>query len=138
MIHKCEKCGKEINQSGRTAKELVRKLRAYADQYNRPPYGREIEGTDKLLSEVADVIEEFSAKLHNPQMERSSQYYNGGWIPLNERLPEISDWYIITVGAPRCTYADYYDKIHNEWQDYCGSDILAWMPMPRPYMPTEG
>ena len=59
------------------------------------------------------------------------------WIPCNKQMPEMSDWYIITVGKSRCVYADYYDKEHNEWQDYCNSDVLAWKPMPEPYMDRE-
>lgn len=42
--------------------ELVEKLRTYANGYNTPPYGREIEGTKELLKEAADIIEELSAK----------------------------------------------------------------------------
>lgn len=39
--------------------ELVEKLRTYANGYNTPPYGREIEGTKELLKQAADMIEEY-------------------------------------------------------------------------------
>ena len=42
----------------------------------------------KLINDAADTIEMLSDKLHASQMERSSQYYHGGWIPVSERLPE--------------------------------------------------
>lgn len=32
-------------------------MKRYAERYNTPPYGREIEGTDELLIEAADLID---------------------------------------------------------------------------------
>lgn len=38
--------------------DLVKRLRAYADQYNdMPPYGRMVVGTDEILLEAAEAIE---------------------------------------------------------------------------------
>ena len=142
---------------------LVRKLRAYADQYNRPPYGREIEGTDKLLSEAADVIEELSAKLHASQMERSSQYYHDGWIPCDENMPEEHDsmfakWYgtekwksamwktqsdnvIVTIEFEDGTRKTDMMRTHDgEWfKDIriLKFKVIAWQPLPKPYISTE-
>lgn len=39
----------------------------------------------KMITDAADTIEVLSAKLHASQMERSSQYYHGGWIPMSEQ-----------------------------------------------------
>lgn len=50
----------------------------------------------KLINDAADTIEMLSAKLHASQMERSSQYYHGGWIPCQERLPETGERVLIT------------------------------------------
>lgn len=50
-----------------------------------------------LLKEAAMTIEELTAKLHASQMEKSSAYYNSGWIPCEERLPEKSDIYVCTI-----------------------------------------
>ena len=38
--------------------ELIRKLRAYADAYEKEPTGREVEGTVELLENSADVLQE--------------------------------------------------------------------------------
>lgn len=43
-----------------TMPELVRRMRFYASRYNMPPYGREIEGTDELLTVAAEAIEKLS------------------------------------------------------------------------------
>lgn len=40
-------------------KELVKKLRAYAAQYEKYPFGREILGTPELMREAADALENF-------------------------------------------------------------------------------
>lgn len=41
-----------------------------------------------LLNQAADTIELLSAKLQAANMERSTAYYNNGWISCNERTPE--------------------------------------------------
>lgn len=67
-----------------TTIELVRNLRNKAitcEAFNVVNIG-------KLLNQAADVIEELSAKVAQQNMEKSSQYYNGEWIPVKEKLPE--------------------------------------------------
>lgn len=87
--------------------------------------------TAKYLDGAADTIEELSAKLHNSQMERSSQYYNGGWIPVSERLPEEAGMYL-------CSYDDddvgtsYFDIRMNEFNIF-HEQVAAWMPLPKSY-----
>lgn len=39
---------------------LIDRLRIYAEEYRKPPLGREIEGTAELLEETAEYIEELS------------------------------------------------------------------------------
>ena len=67
------------------------------------------------------------------------------WIPVGERLPEENGQYLITV---KYKHVDGYDDIyaeHGEWNDgkwdmfcfgHCGEvdGIIAWMPLPEPYM----
>ena len=106
-----------ISEQVRRLREFAKTLK-YADEYN-------------LVNGAADTIEELSAKLHNSQMERSSQYYNGGWIPVSERLPKdkcetylacSDDGYIATI---------MYDENGRWLIDDC--KIIAWMPLPEPY-----
>lgn len=132
--------------------ELINKLRLYADDYDVPPYGREIVGTVELLKEAADTIEELSAKLHASQMERSSQYYHGGWVPVDERLPEVSGYghyflcclengVIKILGyskGPYTTYPAgfYYEKDGFTWKQN-NNPVIAWRPLPEPYSPNN-
>lgn len=50
----------------------------------------------RLINNAADTIEVLSAKLYASNMERSSQYYNDGWIPVDDRLPENNDVVLIS------------------------------------------
>ena len=99
----------------------------------------------KLINDAADTIEVLSAKLHASQMERSSQYYHGGWIPCSERLPKKSGRYIVTEqnfgGSSDANIHDvtvhsvYFRADDKEWDDadrrYVAdvSNITAWMPL---------
>ena len=74
------------------------------------------------------------------------------WVPVNERLPEIANEVLVTVRykyrKKEYVYVDlgrlYGDKKHG-W--VCASDdykidkgreeIIAWMPLPKPYKEVE-
>lgn len=98
----------------------------------------------KLINDAADTIEELSAKLHASNMERSSQYYNDGWIPCdsksnvyiyNEYLKNASCNILITYRTK--TGKAYVKEV---WCEYgriakiqrC-EEIIAYMPLPEPY-----
>lgn len=109
----------------------------------------------KLINDAADIIEELSAKLHASNMERSSQYYNDGWIPCSERLPEKYGQYLVTFipsAGTLWTYvliACYSDLMgiakpsfhignigKNDFANIT-EQVTAWMPLPDPYKPKE-
>ena len=109
----------------------------------------------KLVSDAADTIEELSAKLSAANMERSSQYYHGWWIPCSERLPD-------RFGQVLCTFipsggtlwtsviiAHYSDLMgiskpcfwigdvgKNSFQNIT-KQVTAWMPLPEGYRGDE-
>ena len=111
----------------------IDELRAYAKDSNGE--------LAKLINDAADTIEVLSAKLHAANMERSSQYYNDGWIPCSEKSPEEYGEYLVTK----------YTFVWNceEWkcEKYVSNDIayfdndgfhkadtvIAWMPLPKKY-----
>ena len=113
----------------------------------------------KLIADAADTIEVLSAKLHASQMERSSQYYHGGWIPCQERLPEEDGDYLVLYYTPsaykpyytydvtsfandlyRIDKYDFSDKKEQKGWYYCDQEygfcednsVYAWMPLPEP------
>ena len=141
--------------------ELVENLRDYANgslQYFLPKYICE------SLNQAADTIEELSAKLSASQMARSSQYYNGGWVPCEERLPEEHDsclakWYgtnrwnaetmwrkqsddvLVTMEFEDGTRKTEKMNTHDGKWFYdiyvVKFKVIAWRPLPEPYMEVQ-
>ena len=119
--------------------ELVQELREKA-------FFRTADNVYNLLDKAADTIEELSAKLQSANMERSSQYYNGGWIPCEDRLPEITvnDMFsedVLTVlkwHDEDITYnVGWYNKTGSWNEDNKNCKVIAWMPLPEPYKPQK-
>ena len=135
--------------------ELIERLRESADDTElNMECSRACDGEcNKLLREAADVIEELSTKLQAANMERSSQYYNGGWIPVSERLPEesikqimlgeehTSDFVLVTIKGQTYPFPKAkvkvarYSYTYKAWQIANNNfgKVVAWMPLPEPY-----
>lgn len=112
--------------------ELVNKLRFYEAGCK----GAEFK---KVLGEAANTIEEQGAKLQQLNMERSSQYYNNGWIPCSDGLPEKAGFYVVTKrqksGEIQVALGSYR-PLFNEWSGNGNfKEVLAWIPLPEPYNP---
>ena len=68
------------------------------------------------------------------------------WIPCSERLPSEQGQYLVTTYA----YNDYYYvdtlsfhkgkfyETDDEWGDIVDNDVVAWMPLPKPYGERKG
>lgn len=124
--------------------ELVDKLKKYAAEYDLPPFGREIEGTPELLLEAADTIETLSAKLVAVNMEQSDKYYGGGWISVEDRLPEDDTCVLVQVNGKHknitfenafefATYIKGEGWVLEVYPDWYNPNIIAWQPLPEPY-----
>lgn len=106
----------------------------------------------KIVSDAADTIETLSEKLSVANMERSSQYYNDGWIPVTERLPDEkdagilknfgtskrSDYVLISIdvnGNQMTSIGCTYDGVWHWDKKYAFPDweVTAWQPLPDPY-----
>lgn len=127
--------------------ELVERLRESADDTELDmECSRACDGEcNKLLREAADVIEELSTKLQVANMERSSQYLNGGWIPCSERLPKEYAYVICSTNAEEIFMATYLGKMNDGvdcFDDEDGmmweGDVIAWMPSPQAYKEGDG
>ena len=62
------------------------------------------------------------------------------WIPVSERLPAFNETVIVTSG--RGTYIGWINPTDKGWRVdsvlyYFMDDVLAWMPLPKPYSEVE-
>ncbi|MEE1352072.1 MAG: hypothetical protein UHM23_08510 [Clostridia bacterium] len=94
--------------------EQVKRLREAADF--RHTIGDYM--TAGLHREAADTIETLSAKIQAANMERSSAYYNGGWIPVKERLPERAEGGCDNWHTERVMVSAYGNMNDDGWESY--------------------
>ena len=80
---------------------------------------------------IQDMIEQILADLEQDEKEN-------GWIPVSERLPDVSGTYQVTCmdgRIYRSTYAKFQCKL-KRWE-LTGArsywKVIAWMPLPEPY-----
>lgn len=62
------------------------------------------------------------------------------WIPVSERLPEDNKIYLVTIELVFDRNKRYVSQeIRNNWDNLksCGHEVIAWMPLPKPYEPQE-
>ena len=100
----------------------------------------DLPNTANEVKEAADTIEELSAKLANANMERSTSYYNDGWIPVSERLPEERRTVWITEQWFDGSVHTYKGRVvKDRWVDCRQEAVLAWkyIDVPEPYQPKE-
>lgn len=75
----------------------------------------------------------------------SNKVWNGEWIPVTEKLPKNDDWVIVTIldewGDTPWTYTDFgwYLEAANCWiiDAQQRTDVIAWMPLPKPWKGEE-
>lgn len=73
-------------------KEIIKEIRGTVQNYRNFEYITD----SNLITQLhcaADTIEALYAKLQAANMERSTAYYNGGWIPVSVRQPEQKKMY---------------------------------------------
>lgn len=106
----------------------IDELRAYAKDNNGE--------LAKLINDAADTIEQLSAKLHAANMDRSSQYYNDGWISCNEMLPDEYGEYLVTKRTFGWNCEEYVsnDIAYFDNGGFHKADtVIAWKPLPELY-----
>lgn len=56
------------------------------------------------------------------------------WIPVKERLPERSGWYLVWTEISGIPWIRYFSKSKKRFFD---TAVLAWMPLPEMYREKE-
>lgn len=109
-----------------------------------------IRGEDKknwaqAIRSAIDIIKTQSEKLHAYAMERNDQYYNGGWISCDDKLPEFGKYVLVSfefrgVCTAHIAYAHngtserrWYLVGEDSRYSYFLTEAKAWRPLPAPY-----
>ncbi len=118
------------------------------------------DGTDNFYNAMVDIIRKHMKDDKCGECSRRKWYQKGyedgkkdndGWIPCDERLPEVDadideSWedddcheYNVTIqGASEATTLKYSPD--GDWFDAngCVYNVIAWQPLPEPYRPEKG
>lgn len=101
----------------------------------------------KTAKQARETIKELSTKLADANMERSTAYYNGGWIPIDFPPQEDDSYMVAWIPTDRtitnCRTKHFYaifEYENEEWsvdvpEEYDKSEvaILAWRHLPEEY-----
>lgn len=102
------------------------------EHYNQPQNGKYVEEVI-TIKDAENII-----RSHMDDVK------NDGWIPVSERLPEESDYYMACIYNDEAddydfrktwfAHADDYDMDESEWRElYDFERVIAWQPLPEPY-----
>ncbi len=99
-----------------------------------------IDRDNVLIDDAIGTIQILSARLAVANMEQSSAYYNGGWVPANQP-PESGEYVLLSFSNFSLPYIGRYSDGAFYLGDCDGMDtcvandlyVNAWMPLPRPY-----
>lgn len=96
-----------------------------------------IEADNQILEE-RDAFVTFRELIDELQEAIEQDEKENGWIPVSERLPDVSGTYQVTCmdgRIHRSTYAKFQSKL-KRWE-LTGArsywKVIAWMPLPNPY-----
>lgn len=120
-------------------KQYVKEL---AEEY------KSIMNYNTLLNDIKSQLKSFIADSNNIDYNRAlveaievidkkTEEYKGGWIPLSERLPEYDGGYICTAKECQESLELIYSTHDNSWMDEFDSEyeVIAWQPLPKKYNP---
>ena len=100
---------------------------------------------ERNIESVKDCIRLENLLQYFKEELQSEEEYKGGWISVDDRLPEETGDYLVTQYTEKSIfdYCDayrvstiFFDDKNGWWDDIdnsCGWNIIAWMPLPSPY-----
>lgn len=144
-------------------KKILEEIDAYIEEYHKPPYGIEVEGTVELLQKCKDIIRKHMYDSWIPvevapppigqRLKATIKHhkwiadYDSDWVPEEEKTvhPEWTEvCEIVSIGGMwfyYCEETDYEKEIAyiDPLIDLSMpvSEIIAWQPIPKPYRPEK-
>lgn len=114
--------------------KLIKGLRSMTLQYS----AMGVPETEKIMKQAADTIEELSTKVAQQNMDKSSKYHNGGWIPCDEVLPEVGQPVLVSDKCGNVCVRTITSQIRGEkhWSKD-KYDVIAWRKLPPAYEPKD-
>lgn len=98
--------------------KLIKKLRKYAEDYRKPPYGMEVDGTPELLEQAADSLTEIKQSV-----DTLKQKFIEG-LPVKRQGDDADDG----IECPNCGYEvarnDDYREIRPKHCPECGTKLI--------------
>lgn len=106
---------------------------------------------EKILEEIIEQLKEEGCIVDNDAGNRAEEiirkHMNDGWIPVEERMPEVPngtddedcpEFNVIVKGADIATTLKCGPD--GTWFDDDGYvyNVIAWQPLPEPYRPGKG
>ena len=133
--------------------KILKEIDQYIAAYKKPPMGMEVEGTVDLLEKCRSVICKYMGG------KDSNVPTNDGWIPVEDKLPEVFGKYWATIryddgrisepivvdfrGVQEKYVVDTPNgREYETWgidSAFHGSRVIAWRPyyIPEPYRPER-
>ena len=105
-----------------TREEIIRNLKCTMEKHKNDTVNTFDTNISVMCKDILDYLEQ------EPK-----------WIPVSERLPEESLNSVIGWDAyrERCVFVQYIDGYFQITGSAESFDIVAWMPLPKPYEPQE-
>lgn len=134
-MNELEKILEEIKR----IKDGNRKEKLYAKY---PPDSK----NQEVLNAYSQGYEDGTDNFYNAIVGTIRKHMNDGWIPVEERLPEESAYYLVTIEDYGMPYSwikwlassDDYNIEKSEWRELDdGEKVIAWQPLPEPYRPER-
>jgi len=97
--------------------------------FEKEEYLKIIDRQEKQIQSFGEQIIALQSRIDILEKSKKPQ---GGWIPVSERLPEYSGLYLISI-YDLVTVANFTGKYFCDRQMDKFVDVLAWMPLPKPY-----
>lgn len=92
----------------------------------------------EVITELSKAVVDVIAKINwSAAIELHYTRTRNGWIPVNERLPDL--WEVVLVTDESDKVYEYerrpLDENGNKCEEWCflGRKIIAWQPLPEPY-----
>ena len=130
-MQKLEKILEELKR----IKDGNRKEKLYAKY---PPNSKDQE----VLNAYSQGYEDGTDNFYNAAAEIIRKHMNDGWIPVDERMPEVGEYVLGTTKSGEVLIYRYgWNSPHSKKMFFhlCGAAaiITAWMPCPEPYRPER-